>query len=246
MFLKLPFGLTTAPWAFSRLMRPIKKSLRLKKIHVSVLNDFLIAARLRVLCALHTTWTADLLEWLGFSINEEKSERNPRQSIVYLGMLLNLQTMTLALPPEQVANVATQCNRVVRSRRVTRRQLEAVVGLLNFAGPMLQLGKLFLTPVIVWMNSFTSTSSRDLSIPVTASLKEALLSFTDPKFLGKPTSFSPVPGHFNGRLRLRLEWSDWSAQCTRFLNAIGSFKPRKYEGDARDNVFHPVISGFPG
>ena len=116
-------------------MRPIKKSLRLKKIHVSsFLDDFLIAARLRVLCALHTTWTADLLEWLGFSINEEKSERTPRQSIVYLGVLLNLQTMTLALPPEQVANVADQCNRVVHSRSVTRRQLESVVGLLNFAG----------------------------------------------------------------------------------------------------------------
>ena len=85
--------------------------------------------------------------------------------------------------------MATQCNRVVRSRRATRRQLEALVGLLNFAGPMLQLGKPFLTPVIVWMNSFTSTSSRDLSIPVTASLREALLPFTDLKFLEKSTSF---------------------------------------------------------
>ena len=39
------------------------------------------------------------------------------------------------------------------------------------------------------MNTFTSTSSKDLSIPVTASLREALLPFKDLKFLEKTTSF---------------------------------------------------------
>ena len=78
MFLRLPFGLTTAPWAFSRLMRPIKKFLRFHKLQVSsFLDDFLIAAHHRLLCLIHTTWAADLLEWLGFMINEKKSERIP-------------------------------------------------------------------------------------------------------------------------------------------------------------------------
>ena len=36
-----------------------------------------------------------------------------------------------------MANVAALCNRVVASESMTRRQLEAVVGLLNFGGPML-------------------------------------------------------------------------------------------------------------
>ena len=57
---------------------------------------------------------------------------------------------------------------------------------------MFQLGKLFLTPVIIWMTNFTSTFSRDLSIPVSASLREALLPFTNLKFLEKPTSFRPL------------------------------------------------------
>ena len=97
--------------------------------------------------------------------------------------------MTLVFPPKQVANVVAQCSRVVHSKRVTRRQLEAVVGLLNLAGSMLQLGKLFLTPVIIWMNSLTSTSSRDLFNPVIASFREALLPFTDRMFLEKSTSY---------------------------------------------------------
>ena len=45
IFLRQPFGLTTAPWAFSRLMRPIRKYLRLHKILVSsFLDDFLNTA----------------------------------------------------------------------------------------------------------------------------------------------------------------------------------------------------------
>ena len=126
MFLKLPFGLTSAPWAFSRLMRPIKKYLRSLKVHVSAfLDDFMIAALYRDLCSVHTNWTADLLAWLGFSINEEKSERAPKQSIVYLGVLINLHSLTIALPPEQVANVSAQCNKLLNSRFISRRMLES-------------------------------------------------------------------------------------------------------------------------
>ena len=141
----------------------------------------------RDLCDLHTSWTATLLVWFGFNTNEEKSERTPRQSIIYLGFLLNFQTLSLALPPAQVANVATQCDRLVASETVTHRQLEAVVGLLNFAGPMLHLGRLFITQIIIWMNSFTTTSRRNFPILVTVSLREALLPFRDVKFLAKPT-----------------------------------------------------------
>ena len=108
MFLRLPFGLTTAPWAFSRLMRPIKKFLRLHKLQVlSFLDDFLIAAHQSHLCSLHTTWTADLLEWLGFMINEKKSEQAPPQTIIYLGVQIDLRNMTLALPQDHVDSPLT-------------------------------------------------------------------------------------------------------------------------------------------
>ena len=44
--------------------------------------------------------------------------------------------------------------------------------------------------------------------------------FGGPGFL---SSFSPVPGHFYGRLRLRLEWSVWFTQGARLLDALGFF-----------------------
>ena len=125
-------------------------------------------------------------------VNEEKSERIPSQTIIYLGVQIDIKNMTLSLPPDHVNQVLNQCGHMIVSHKVTRRQLEAVVGLLNFAGPMLQLGRLLLTPIIIWMNTFSSVSLRDMPIQVDASLKEALLPFTDRTFLETPTSFRPL------------------------------------------------------
>ena len=153
---------------------------------------------------------------LGFNVNE-KSEQTPRQSIIYL--VLNFQTLSLALPPAQVAKVVAQCDRLVASETLICRQLEAVVGLISFAGSMLHLGRLFITPII-WMNS-TTTSRRDFRNPVTSSLKRGLAPLQRCQVFNETDIFSSassVPSHFNGRLRLRLEWSDWPTQGARFLD----------------------------
>lgn len=193
MFLKMPFGLTTAPWAFSRLMRPIKVFLRLKGVTVtSFIDDFSILAITKALAALHTSWTKRVLIWLGFKINLEKSSESPRQSLEYLGVLLNLKTLTISLPKNKVALILSLCQDTLVKRSVSRRDLEGLVGLLNFAHPMLPLGRMHLYPLISWMNQFTVPSERDSLTPVTADLRVALQPFLNRKFLETPVSFRPL------------------------------------------------------
>ena len=80
-FKVLPFGLTSAPWAFSRVLKPIKKLLRLQGIRVtSFLDDFLILARSFQECLDHTAKVIDLLQRLGFRINWEKSSKSPQSA----------------------------------------------------------------------------------------------------------------------------------------------------------------------
>ena len=192
MFQKMPFGLTTAPWLFTRVMKPVKKFLRGKGVSLSsFLDDFLILAITKALAELHTSWTQRLLEWLGFSINLEKSSVIPLQRIEYLGLLLNLRTLTLALPAEKVQSLLSRCQTSFSSSEMTRRELERLVGFLNFAAPSLEYGRLHLVQIINWMNSHTSPSSRDLPVPLDAGLKRALLPFLDRKFLQTPVSFRP-------------------------------------------------------
>ena len=89
VFLRMPFGLTIAPWAFSRLMRPVKSFLRQWGVVISsFIDDFLNLAITKDQAAQHNFWTRSVLTWLGFRINEKKSQQNPCQILEYLGVLI--------------------------------------------------------------------------------------------------------------------------------------------------------------
>ena len=61
-FQVLPSGLTSAPWAFTRVLKPVKKALRILKILItSYLDDFLILAWSFQEAVEHTSHTIDLL-----------------------------------------------------------------------------------------------------------------------------------------------------------------------------------------
>ena len=70
MFRRLPFGLTTAPWAFLGSCDLSSLVFVFEEFFVtSYLDAFLVLAVTRALCALHSAWTEKLLIWLGFDIN---------------------------------------------------------------------------------------------------------------------------------------------------------------------------------
>ncbi|CAL4085025.1 unnamed protein product, partial [Meganyctiphanes norvegica] len=106
VFRVLPFGLSSAPWAFSRVMKPIKKSLRMLGVTIfSFLDDFLILAVSREHTILHMTWTLELMQRLGLRINWGKSSLEPSQRLEFLGVLLDLKNLTLSLPVEKVNRI---------------------------------------------------------------------------------------------------------------------------------------------
>ena len=251
MFRRLPFGLTTAPWAFSRLMRPIKHCLRGRRVHVnSFIDDFIILALSKAQGSLHTLWTENLLRWLGFNINESKSVGTPLQVTEYLGVQLNLRTLTLALPLEKVNLILARTSQVSSSPSTTRRQLESLVGLLNFAAPLLPLGRLYLAPIIIWMNSHTVPLTRDQSTPVDASLRTALKPFLNRIYLVDHVSCHPP----SPSLDLQTDASDYG-----WSGVIDGHRVRGYwtplESSAHINVremkglfnalkfFHPCLEG---
>ena len=50
-----------------------------------------------------------------------------------------------------------------------------------------------------------------------------------------------VPGLFKGRLRLRLEWRDWSSQGARLLDSLGFFRFHFCETKGGGEIFHQVL-----
>ena len=191
VFQVLPFGLSTAPWAFTRVMKPIKAHLRRQGVIVSsFFDDFLILAGSQQLAQAHTQLTKELLESLGFRINLRKSAFTPLQRLEFLGVVLDLKNLSLSLPQNKIEKVLRWVKEGGEKVFFSRRSLESLVGFLNFAAGYLPLGRLYLIPIIVWMNFHTSVESRDLLVPLDEELRSALLPWTDPEYLGKP-----VPMH---------------------------------------------------
>ena len=133
-YITMPFGLSIAPFVFTKtLKRPITL-LRLWGVRLIVyLDDILIAGPSTETTSLHTNWVIRLLSQLGFVINHKKSILNPTQEIEFLGLLVNTTTMTLKLPASSLANIRSRCKALLRNPRCTVRQLAALVGLLSFS-----------------------------------------------------------------------------------------------------------------
>ena len=190
MFKRMPFGLTTAPWIFSRLMRIIKKFLRRKGVNVnSFIDDFIIWSRSQVVAARHLRWTKEVLVWLGLKVNIKKSFTTPKQQLKYLGVELDLQTLTMSLPSKKVEKILSLCNSTAQLQYVTRHDLEGLVGLITFFHSVVPLGRMYANPIIMWMNAHTSVSSRSARVSVDSSLRKLLSPFSDRKFLESKVCF---------------------------------------------------------
>ena len=98
----LPFGLSTAPLIFTKLLKPVTETLRSKGIIcVFYLDDILIISPTRKNCIENTKFAISLLEKLGFIINYEKSQIIPSQSQKFLGFMLNSSELCLELPEKK-------------------------------------------------------------------------------------------------------------------------------------------------
>ena len=195
VFQYLPFGLAVAPWAFTRIIRPVKGFLHKEGLRISsFLDDFLLLAESPEELNRISALVLDLFKRLGFSINKEKSITTPSQSLEYLGVLFLLKSQQLALPQEKVAKVSRLCKEMSQRSHASRRQLESLLGVLSFASSLVPLGRLRLLPLILWMNQNTSTETRDKLVVLGATFREGLEIWQNVKFLNTPVRMSvPTP-----------------------------------------------------
>lgn len=98
-FTTLPFGLNTAPFAFTKLLKPILSFLRQKGwLSVVYIDDFLLFGDNSEECSKNVRETLFLLSFLGFIINKKKSQLIPCQQCTFLGFFLDSKRMSIALP----------------------------------------------------------------------------------------------------------------------------------------------------
>lgn len=137
----LPFGLCTAPFVFTKLMRPVIKYLRSQGfLSVSYLDDFLLIGSTKAECLLNVVATKNLLEKLGFVLNLEKSQLTPNKKCKFLGFVFDTEQMTLNLPIEKKVKIKKKVMEFLQKKTCTIRQFAEFLGLLTSACPAVRYG----------------------------------------------------------------------------------------------------------
>ena len=195
VFQFLPFGLSLAPWAFHRVIKPVMAQLHRDffRIH-SYLDDFLHLHPSREGLLESTDRVLAFFDSLSIQINLKKSCLVPSRKVVYLGVLLDLGNLRLRIPPLMVEKVLKVCGEIADVDFVSRRRLESLMGLLNFVAPLVPLGRLHLLPIIVWVNRHSSVARRDLPVSLDQVFKDMLRIWQSQVFLSLPVPMSvPLP-----------------------------------------------------
>ena len=113
-FTVLPFGLSSAPYIFTKLLKPIVKKWRSQGNSIVIfLDDGLGAGRTYTLAKIFSLQAhADLLKF-GFLPNESKCEWDPIQEITWLGVVINTLNCTLHLTAKRVNSILTDIDNII-------------------------------------------------------------------------------------------------------------------------------------
>ncbi|XP_049868134.1 uncharacterized protein LOC126368282 [Pectinophora gossypiella] len=144
----LPFGLSSAPKAFSTMSNWVAQLLRQKGLRVIVyLDDYLIVNQDRHILESQAAEAIEILTRLGLTINYPKSVLTPTRCLDYLGITWNLSTNSKYLPVEKVQKMRSKLLSVLKSRQWCLKDAQRIMGMLNFASFVVHRGRLHCRPI---------------------------------------------------------------------------------------------------
>lgn len=143
-FTCLPFGLSCAPWIFTKVMKPLMTLLRGWGIRIIIyIDDMLLLVESRDTAMQHLEVLLFLLETLRFVVKKEKSYLHPAQELEFLGLMVDSKSFRLKLPSKKMVQIRKEAGQLQRKESVSARQLSQFLGKLNAASQALLVVPLF-------------------------------------------------------------------------------------------------------
>lgn len=131
-FTAMPFGLSSAPYIFTKIMRTVVATLRERGfLSVIYLDDFLLFGDTFKDCSTNVRETLFLLDSLGFTINKKKCELTPSQEKKYLGFILNSSEMSISLPEDKRLSLIDRLEGFSSKKSCKIRDFASLIGTLN-------------------------------------------------------------------------------------------------------------------
>ena len=174
-FRAMPFGLTTAPLVFTKLLQVVVSYLHSRSIDVHIyFDDSLMLHMVRESLRRDTRMVLKLLLKVGFIPSREKSEVSPSQDFVFLGYRFNT-VLGIVLPPEdKFVKAQDLALAFINMSQVQVRWFLRFLGYLNSLADVVPLGRLHIRPLQMFLLSNWVPASRDWEavLPLTQSVKD--------------------------------------------------------------------------
>lgn len=160
----LPFGLSLAPWIFTKTLRPIIGFCRKLGIAVTAyLDDFLWADSDTASVAELAKFARALLSALGFAVSDSKSEWTPTQLIEFLGLLIDSSAYAFTVPKPKLVKIQTVAAQLresaLKRAKITARQVAVLCGLLLSVRIAVSPARIYTRALYAALNSAVSWSA---------------------------------------------------------------------------------------
>ena len=126
---------------------------------IAYLDDFLLIEDTYKRCLESFNTLIDLLQTLGFSINWGKVVY-PCQRLIFLGIEIDTILWWLTLPERKIGEIRDVLQLCLRKNKLTKRELQSIIGKLNFACGVIYEGRTFLKRIIDFCNTLIKPNHR--------------------------------------------------------------------------------------
>ena len=171
-FKALPFGLSTAPLEFTVVAKEVKLMATFEGIRIhQYLDDSLVRARSHQVCLRHTQNLVKICQELGWLVNLDKSELEPKQIFDFVGYQFDLKVGRVRPTPDRWQNLQEKILEILGQPTCPVRQFMSLIGLLTATEKQVHLGRLHMRP-IQWhlKNNWRVLESLEKVIPIPKSL----------------------------------------------------------------------------
>ena len=168
-FRALPFGLTSAPRVFTKVILPIGHLAHMQAVCLlPYLDDWILRSTDRSLLAQQTNWLLSVMRRVGLVLNVPKSHLVPTQRLTHIGVEYHLDEGLMFPPRERVLKIESKVSLLLSVRAVTAYFWLSLLGLMSSAMDAIPLGRLHLRPLQFYLLAHWAPASRNLAplIPV--------------------------------------------------------------------------------
>ena len=132
VFTCLPFGLSSAPWLFTKTLKPIFAEFHKKGFSgFGYIDDTFVIAESKELCERAVEFLIQIFTNLGFRVHDQKSVLKPSHELTFLGYVLNSEEMSVRPTKDKISRVKSLIEKILGRTIFKIREIASVIGILN-------------------------------------------------------------------------------------------------------------------